>query len=132
MSKSTWKDTYAAGFLKAADLARAGKKVKIEEITEEVIRNGERPKLVAALKGGDRWVLNATNCELLEEILSSEDPNDWEGKTVELFNDRSVRGPNGEKGGVRVRESSSGKAESRRKPAEPDEDDDLDDLDDDD
>lgn len=51
---------------------------------------------------------------------------------VELFNDRTVRGPNGEKGGIRCRESRGGKAESRRKPAEPEEDDDLDDLDDDD
>jgi hypothetical protein len=128
----SWKDTYAAGFLKSADLPREGRKVKIEEITEEVICKGERPKLIAALKSGERWILNQTNCELLEDLLGSADPDDWERRTVELYNDVTVRGPNGEKGGIRVRESSGGKAESRPKPAEHEEDDDLDDLDDDD
>ena len=127
---TSWREFYSGGFLKAADLPSKGRTVKIKDIAEQVIRKGEDPKLVAALKGGDRWVLNATNCELLEEILSSADPHDWGGKTVELYNDRSVRGPNGEKGGIRVRESSASTSESRRKAAESDEDDD--DLDDDD
>ena len=129
MSKRSWKDTYSGGFLKAADLPRNGKRTKLGDITEEVIRKGESEKLIADISGfdGKRWVLNTTNCELLEEILGSDDPDNWVGGTIELFNDRTVRGPNGEKGGIRCRAASKGK---RSKPA--DEDADLDDFEDED
>ena len=122
--KKNWRSTYSGNYLKAADLPRGGKRFRIEEITEKVLREGENPKLVAQLKGGKSWVLNATNCELLEETLATDDPDEWAGKTVTLFKDATVRGPNGEKGGVRVM------------PPDTDDDDDedvdadLDDLDD--
>ncbi len=65
-----------------------GQRVKIESIEEEVIRKDERPKLVAKLRGIEqRWVLNATNCELLEDLLGSDEPDDWVGPPFELFND---------------------------------------------
>ena len=140
MAKRSWKDTYTGGFLKAADLPREGKRVKITSIDEEVVSKGERPKLIATLKGLDqRWVLNATNCELLEDITGSENPDDWCGPEVEIFNDRTVRGPNGEKGGIRVREAGKaakkGAAKSKKAEEEDeqpfDADADLDELEED-
>ena len=102
--RRSWKDTYSKGFLKAADLSEDGRRVRITAITEETFRPGERPKLIAELKGlPQRWALNATNCELLEGITGSDDPEDWCGRIVELFNDDTVTGPNGEQGGIRVR-----------------------------
>jgi hypothetical protein len=125
---SSWRDTYGS-YLKAVDLPKGGKRVKIVSVDEEVLREGERPKLVARLKGLSKgWVLNATNCELLEEITGSENPDEWCNKTVELFNDRTVRGPNGEKGGIRVRKPAGAKEQPSE--AAPFEDEDLDDLDD--
>lgn len=135
MSKKSWRDTYSGGYLKSGDLPREGQRVKLLSIEEKIIRNGEKPKLVADLKGQDQqWVLNATNCELLSEILGSDDPDEWCGTTIELFNDHSVRGPNGEKGGIRVREASSPskKRAKRTKDEEADDDEDLDDFDDED
>ena len=57
MGNRSWKDTYSGGFLKAADLPREGKRVKIQDIEEKVIRKGDPPKLVAELKNLDKpWV----------------------------------------------------------------------------
>ena len=136
----SWRDSYPGNFLKAADLPKQGRRVKIGAIDEEILNADEHPKLVAELRGVDqRWVLNVTNCETLEEILGSDEPDDWLGRTVELFNDRAVRGPNGEKGGIRVREAADSKKDgkkARRQPHPVDDDEDLDadleDLDDDD
>jgi hypothetical protein len=133
MMPNSWRNTYS-NYLKAADLPQEGKRVRIVSIQEQNLREKEPPKLVAELKGLKPWVLNVTNCELLEEITGSENPDDWVDETVELFNDRTVRGPNGEKGGIRVR--AAGKKGSRpRKLKENeapfDDDEDLDDLDDD-
>ena len=126
-----WRDIYGGNYLKATDLPAKGKRVKLAAINEEVLRNVERPKLVAEIPKLDkRWVLNATNCELLEQITGSDEPDDWEGRTVELFNDATVRGPNGEKGGVRCRPP---KTKAKVRPPEPDEfDEDDSDLDEDD
>ena len=88
--------------------------------------------------------MNATNCELLEDITGSDNPDDWSGPVIELFNDHTVRGPNGEKGGIRVRPA--GKAEAKKsspktkekeaeeddEPFKDDEDADLNALDDED
>jgi hypothetical protein len=131
---NSWRNTYS-NFLKAADLPREGKRVRIVSIDEQVLREKEPPKLVAELKGLKPWVLNVTNCELLEEITGSENPADWVDETVELFNDRTVRGPNGEKGGIRVRVADGKKSRQSRKEKEDEapfvDDEDLDDLDDD-
>ena len=53
MAKRSWKDTYTGGFLKSKDLPKEGKRVRITDIDEEVISKGERPKLIATLKGLD-------------------------------------------------------------------------------
>jgi len=123
-----WRDTYGGNFLKASDLPKP-KKVKLGDISEEVIAKGERPKLIVDLPSmGKRWPLNTSNCELLEEITGSDEPDDWEGWPVVVFNDTTVRGPNGEKGGVRCR------AATKKKQPDPepevDDDDDLDEMDD--
>ena len=130
MASKSWRDTYGGGFLKASDLSATGKEVQILDVVEKIIRNGESPKLVAELRGEKPWVVNATNCESLEEISGSEDPGDWKRLKVRLVNDKSVRGPNGEVGGIRVRPPA--KKPSRRKPKKSDIDDDLADLEDDD
>ena len=124
----SWRDTYGGNYLKAVDLPAKGKRVKLAAINEEVLRHGERPKLVAEIPKLDkRWVLNATNCELLEQITGSDEPDDWDGRTVELFNDATVRGPNGEKGGIRCRPP-----QSKAKVQQSDFEEDDSDLDEDD
>ena len=53
---------------------REGLQVRTVTVEERVLRDGDRPKLVAELKGSDQaWVLNTTNCELLEELTGSEE-----------------------------------------------------------
>lgn len=128
----SWRDVYGGNFLKAADLKKP-KGVTISSIEEEVLRKGEKPKLVASLEELDeRWVLNTTNCELLEEITGTDDEEDWEGTVVELFNDKTVRGPNGEKGGIRCRKAAAKKMGRKAKPADEDVEDPDADLDEDD
>jgi hypothetical protein len=126
--KKGWRSVYGS-FLKATDLPKEGQKFVISGVEEKVIGQDKKAKLVATLKGLDKgWVLNTVNCEALEEISGSDDPDDWSGQAVTLFNDRSVRGPNGEKGGIRIKAKS-------KKAADDDDDDvdaDLEELDDDD
>ncbi len=133
MAKRNWRENYGS-YLKAADLPAEGLPVQIVAVDAARVGQDEREKLVAKLKGQKAWVLNATCCEILENIFGSEDPDDWVGLRIELFNDKSVRGPNGERGGIRCRPIAlgKGKVKSKTMPVEPEVDDsDLDDVEDD-
>lgn len=120
MSRS-WRDTYAAGFLKAADIPLEGRTVRLDAVTEETIVDGERPKLVATLHDGGRWVLNSTCCQALEAILGTPDPDAWVKSKVVIYRDPTVRGPSGQVvGGIRVRAAAkpaAAAATTKRPPA---------------
>lgn len=129
MRNQSWHNYFSNGFLKAADVPATGKQVEIVATAVGEVSGDQ--KLIAQLDGEKSWVLNRTNCERLEKIFGSDEPDAWVGK-VELYNDRSVRGPNGERGGIRVRPAKK----RRNRPASEDEegpfgmDSDLDDLED--
>jgi hypothetical protein len=123
MPTDNWRDLYSSGYLKAADLPPDGLVVAITGIVEKEF-DGTR-KLVAQVDNDKGWVLNFTNCELLAEIFGSDASDEWRGK-VRLVNDMTVRGPSGERGGIRVR-----KLKKKRKKTAPAVDEDMADIDDD-
>ena len=48
-------------------------------------------------------VLNETNSRFMADLTGEECPEDWVGTTVEAFNDKTVRAPDGTYGGIRLR-----------------------------
>lgn len=58
-------------------------------------------------------VLNMTNGQLIEMITSSEDFDDWIGKQIVLYNDKTVSFAGKITGGIRVREPNVVKAAAR-------------------
>ena len=48
-------------------------------------------------------VLNATNVQLCEQILGSDDTDDWQGKRIVLYTDPNVSFQGKLTGGIRVR-----------------------------
>lgn len=110
-------NSYFAGearFLKAADLPQPVT-VRIEECGVEDV--GDREKVVLRFAGlpdeiADRGlVLNKINGEILAASFGSE-TDAWVGRTVAVFNDPSVRGPGGIRGGLRVRRVVTGESAS--------------------
>lgn len=114
----TWRDTYSGGFLKSVDVPLEGRTVRIDAVDEEIVSEGEKPKLIATLHDGGRWVLNATVCLALEAILATPDPDRWVGQRVVIYRDPSVRGPSGQVvGGIRVRAAAKAAARPAAAPA---------------
>lgn len=77
-------EMFGSSFLKASDIGRARVGVVIEDVTQEHL--GEDDKWVLAFKGKDKkLVLNRTNASIIEEVLHSDDSDDWIGKKIVLY-----------------------------------------------
>ena len=75
-------------FLKTEDLQGRAVRVLIESVQTETVKNedGSEQKLVVHFAGKDKgFILNRTNCELLEGIIGSDDYDRWRGHTVVLY-----------------------------------------------
>jgi hypothetical protein len=84
---ASYKTVFGA-FLKTEHLQGRPVRVTIEDVTIEDVKgeHGMEKKLVAKFVGKDKGlILNQTNCELLEQIIGSDDYEDWEGHTVVLY-----------------------------------------------
>src|SRR3990167_11498864 len=80
--------TAFGSFLKTEDLQGRPAKVVIESVGIEEVKgeDGKEAKLVARFHGKDMGlILNRTNCELLEQIVGSDDYDAWVGATVVLY-----------------------------------------------
>lgn len=85
-------EAFPSKFLASSDLIVNGQIKKIavtfESISREQITSndgGTESKPVARFVGKDkRWVINKTNWGRLAELLSSDDSDDWIGKTIVL------------------------------------------------
>jgi hypothetical protein len=107
--------------LRSADLyddaasAKAGRDtyaspvVKIEKMTTDRVKSREKPR--GELRNFAHFVgkskplgLNVTNCETLESIAGSGDPQRWVGLSIQLYVDTAARYPSGKKGpAIRIR-----------------------------
>ena len=80
--------TAFGSFLKTEDLQGRPVRVLIEEVGVQDVKgeHGVERKLVAKFAGKDKGlILNQTNCELLEQIIGSDDYDQWAGNTVVLY-----------------------------------------------
>jgi hypothetical protein len=83
----SYKTAFGA-FLKTEDLQGRQVRVLIEEVGLQDVKgeHGVERKLVAKFAGKDKGlILNQTNCELLEQIIGSDDYEQWAGHTVVLY-----------------------------------------------
>ena len=105
-------NSYFAGearFLRAADFPEPVS-ARIEQCEVEPV--GDKEKLVLRFAGlpkdiTDRGlVLNKVNGDILAAIFGPESDS-WVGQSVVVFNDESVRGPGGIRGGIRIRRLTS-------------------------
>ena len=98
--------------------------VTISEVREQnVAPDGERPKLrlVASFyELAKPLVLNMTNCEVVANIVGTDDFAQWANTTVEIYVDPTVKFGTERRGGIRIRpvskRSTSAVAETGLRP----------------
>src|SRR3990170_4812401 len=77
---------YPSTFLKADDLQGRKVKVVIEKVEMQEINSGEPEKPVVYFAGKDKGlVLNKTNAVTLQDILGTDETDDWIGKPIVLY-----------------------------------------------
>jgi hypothetical protein len=80
--------TAFGSFLKTEDLQGNPVRVTIEDVGLQDVKSehGVERKLVVKFAGKDKGlILNQTNCELLEQIVGTDDYDLWPGHTVILY-----------------------------------------------
>jgi len=88
-------EVFKSNYLKFADLKGRRIPVTIESVDIETLGQGKdaEDKAVAHFKGKDLGlVLNMTNWDTLQELLGSDDSDNWHGKTVLLVPSRTKFG----------------------------------------
>lgn len=90
------KEIYGASDLLSAKNFPDGppQQVTIEGFKVEAVREGDKPKIVLAVKsdkwdGVRRFALNKTNAEKLAKRIGTEDYTTWIGKTFRLVRDET-------------------------------------------
>lgn len=77
-------EMFSGSYLKASDIGRSRAGVVIEDVVQEQL--GKDEKWVLRFKGKEKGlVLNKTNASILEEVLGSDDTDDWVGKRITLY-----------------------------------------------
>lgn len=92
---------YVSQYVSASDLEKPWL-VVIDQVTEEDVGNDRKP----VLYGEDArhvFVLNPTNISQLTQLLKSDDSDQWLGKMIVAYNDRSVMFGGKRVGGIRFR-----------------------------
>ncbi len=76
-------EVFSGGFLKAEDIQGRSPKVTIESVEVKEFDDGK--KLLLHFVGKDKaLVCNKTNSAIIQEVLGSDDTDEWEGKTIQL------------------------------------------------
>lgn len=77
-------EIFSGDYLKAEDLQNRNVRVRIERVTVKDFDDGK--KLILHFEGKDKClVCNKTNASIIEEVLGSNDTDDWEGKPITLI-----------------------------------------------
>jgi len=76
-------EVYGGNYLKAEDLKGGSPRVTISNVELKEFDDGK--KLIISFHGKDKTlVCNRTNSSIIEEVVGSDDTDDWIGKTVQL------------------------------------------------
>jgi hypothetical protein len=76
-------EVFSGGFLKAEDLQGRNVRVTINKVEVKEFDDGK--KLIVHFAGKDKaLVCNKTNSAIIQEVLGSDDTDDWIGKKVTL------------------------------------------------
>jgi hypothetical protein len=76
-------EVFSGGFLKAEDLNGKSPTVTIDSVEIKEFDDGK--KLLIHFRGKDKaLVCNKTNAAIIEEVLGSDDTDEWEGKRITL------------------------------------------------
>jgi hypothetical protein len=76
-------EVYGGNYLKAEDLKGGSPRVTISNVELKEFDDGK--KLIISFHGKDRQlVCNRTNSSIIEEVLGSDESDDWIGKTIQL------------------------------------------------
>jgi hypothetical protein len=77
-------EVFTGGFLKAEDLHGKTVKVIISETEIKAFEDGK--KVILKFRGKDKaLVANKTNCALIEEVLGTDEIDDWVGQEITLY-----------------------------------------------
>ncbi len=76
-------EIFSGDYLKAEDLQGRNVRVRISQVTVKDFDDGK--KLILHFENKDKClVCNKTNASIIEEVIGSNDTDDWEGKSVTL------------------------------------------------
>lgn len=76
-------EVFSGDYLKAQDLRGKSVRVTISTVTLKEFEDGK--KLIINFEGKDKsLVCNKTNASIIQEVLGSDDTDDWEGKSITL------------------------------------------------
>lgn len=105
-----WKAEFPSDYFGSQHMPADGSDmiVKIKDVRPETIQGarGKEEKLVVYFDGAvkpDKWILNKTNGNMVEQVLGTAYMDEWIGKSIQLYV-AVVSTPQGMKPAVRVRE----------------------------
>ena len=115
-------EVYGGNYLKAEDIKDRDVTVLIDRVTIAELDEGKK-KAVLHFKGKDKTLaLNVTNANMLQEILGSDDTDDWIGNKITLFTTK-VDFQGKRVLAIRIKEASNGKPAQAPPPPELTDDD---------
>jgi hypothetical protein len=83
-------DLFPSRYFKATDLPPAGLPVRIEDVIRERIGQDQKDKPIITFANQTKaLVMNATNYDSIAEILGDGNTDNWAGRTVVLYPDRT-------------------------------------------
>jgi hypothetical protein len=87
---------------------------------ENLAREGEPPeyKYILNFKECKPLVLNSTNGQLAAMALESPETDDWEGRQITMYNDRTVSFGGKLTGGIRIRPEAPNKSSTQAAPTQ--------------
>lgn len=103
----SWRDHVGGCYLTREDFPEPRILEVVEAREEETHPPNKEPTIKWVLYFGDLTkglVLNKTNSEFMANLTGKDNPEDWVGTVVEVFNNKTVRAPDGTYGGVRFGE----------------------------
>ena len=110
-------EVYGGNYLKAEDIKDRDVTVLIDRVTIAELDEGKK-KAVLHFKGKDKTLaLNVTNANMLQEILGSDDTDDWIGNKITLFTTK-VDFQGKRVLAIRIKEASNGKPVQAPPPPE--------------
>lgn len=112
-----------SNYLKKEDVGEDGTIVTIKEFDQVNVARDDQPEDLKYTMSFEEFekpmVLNATNIQLCEKALGSDDTDDWVGKQIIVYNEPNISFGNKLVGGIRIKPYRKAGAPRQFTPRQP-------------